>query len=297
MLEDHPRQLTVYRPLYASAFEDYISNYSHWAWGDIDTLLGDIVHLVSGKDLRTFDIISFTRGVGHIYLQGQLTILVNRPCVKDAWRNAHKVESLLTSTPEYAWEEIYFSEWALYESHLYIKIMPLHLTGNLPEEWSPYGLKEGNRSDVIWEDGRLLNHSPFKIEIELPQEKSIQKPLIYQPTWTDKPQQPGLWILERFGSNEKSVWHHTKRTARGYDERTQEFVIFHFSYEHENRVHNALSEKDSGIISALSKKPRIAFQYDPFDFVEPPPCGHLGVPRQDVDVVGKDGDNRTQVPP
>jgi len=128
MLEDHPRQLTVYRPLYASAFEDYISNYSHWAWGDIDTLLGDIVHLVSGKDLRTFDIISFTRGVGHIYLQGQLTILVNRPCVKDAWRNAHKVESLLTSTPEYAWEEIYFSEWALYESHLYIKIMPLHVS-------------------------------------------------------------------------------------------------------------------------------------------------------------------------
>lgn len=30
MLEDHPRQLTVYRPLYASAFEDYISMFPNF---------------------------------------------------------------------------------------------------------------------------------------------------------------------------------------------------------------------------------------------------------------------------
>jgi hypothetical protein len=60
--------------------------FSHWAWGDIDTLIGDVAGLVSAKDLREFDIISFNTGSGLLYLQGQLTILANRPEVNDAWK-------------------------------------------------------------------------------------------------------------------------------------------------------------------------------------------------------------------
>lgn len=60
--------------------------FSHWAWGDIDTLIGDVAGLVSAKDLQEFDIISFNTGSGLLYLQGQLTILANRPEVNDAWK-------------------------------------------------------------------------------------------------------------------------------------------------------------------------------------------------------------------
>jgi hypothetical protein len=61
-------------------------NSSHWAWGDVDTLLGDLPRLVSGQDLREFDIISFNGGTGLLYLQGQLTILANRPEINSAWK-------------------------------------------------------------------------------------------------------------------------------------------------------------------------------------------------------------------
>ena len=65
---------------------DIAGDFSHWAWGDIDTLIGDVAGLVSAKDLREFDIISFNTGSGLLYLQGQLTILANRPEVNDAWK-------------------------------------------------------------------------------------------------------------------------------------------------------------------------------------------------------------------
>jgi len=61
-------------------------NFSHWAWGDVDTLIGDLVGIVPEKDMRSFDVISFTRGVGHFYLQGQLTLLSNRPEMRTLWK-------------------------------------------------------------------------------------------------------------------------------------------------------------------------------------------------------------------
>ena len=59
-------------------------NFTHWAWGDIDVLAGDIVGLVSARDLREFDALSFNNGF--FYLQGQITILANRPEINSAWR-------------------------------------------------------------------------------------------------------------------------------------------------------------------------------------------------------------------
>jgi hypothetical protein len=125
LLSLNPRKVGVYKPLFGAAFHDIIGtisrktfnrvmmidgmvmmvvdddddangngngngvvagDFSHWAWGDIDTLIGDVAGLVSAKDLREFDIISFNTGSGLLYLQGQLTILANRPEVNDAWK-------------------------------------------------------------------------------------------------------------------------------------------------------------------------------------------------------------------
>jgi len=46
-----------------------------------------------------------------------------------------KAASLKTSHPAYAWEEVEFSYWALYESTLFIKLMPLQFTGKYAKSW------------------------------------------------------------------------------------------------------------------------------------------------------------------
>lgn len=111
-LRAEPRKIGGYKPLLRAAFHDLIGiyrlylafprlaprhatnadhynseeswNFTHWAWGDIDVLAGDIVGLVSARDLREFDALSFN--TGPLYLQGQITILANRPEINSAWR-------------------------------------------------------------------------------------------------------------------------------------------------------------------------------------------------------------------
>lgn len=148
-------------------------------------LAGDIVGLVSARDLREFDALSFN--TGPLYLQGQITILANRPEINSAWRVhpspfptpsrlvgilaidtsnrllgcgvcAHQhvasARSLAGEHPLFAWEETQFSTWALYSSSLRIKLMPLQYAGQQGRQW-----KAGDGHALIWDNGRLLLHS------------------------------------------------------------------------------------------------------------------------------------------
>ncbi len=103
------RLLGNYKPVLGAAFHEFIGThtrlmlhhthtqvltnhgthpegYSHWAWGDIDTLVGDVGRLIKAEDLRQFDVITFNRGNGLLYLFGQFTILANRPELLEAWK-------------------------------------------------------------------------------------------------------------------------------------------------------------------------------------------------------------------
>ncbi|ELR15713.1 uncharacterized protein ACA1_378630 [Acanthamoeba castellanii str. Neff] len=278
LLSLNPRKVGVYKPLFGAAFHDIIGDFSHWAWGDIDTLIGDVAGLVSAKDLREFDIISFNTGSGLLYLQGQLTILANRPEVNDAWKvqlaivfiifiivfmsirfvnvkNEPSAVSLTSAKPAFAWEETKFSMWALYSSSLRAKLMPLQFSGKNAKNW-----KDADGRVLIWEDGRLLLHSN-SVPTTSPLPERVEAPLLYQDTWTSAPQRPGPYVLERLGSEKTCVWYGSRREAKGYDRRTEEYVVFHYNYEHEENIPNALAKKNSDEVHALLSVQRMAWNW------------------------------------
>ena len=42
------------------------------------------------------------------------------------------------------------------------------------------------------------------------------------------------------GSEKTCVWYGSRREARGYDRHTEEDVVFHYNYEHEEDVRQAI---------------------------------------------------------
>ncbi|GAB5358814.1 hypothetical protein AAMO2058_000491100 [Amorphochlora amoebiformis] len=49
--------LCDYRPLFGAIFHDYITEYSHWAWVDKDTFVGDLSHWISANDLLAAEVL------------------------------------------------------------------------------------------------------------------------------------------------------------------------------------------------------------------------------------------------
>lgn len=115
----------------------------------MDTLFGDLARLVSASDLDHFEVLSFNPGYGWYYTQGQFTIFQNTDRVINSWQvpsvgrltscrltlscvilcqQATLAESLLFGSPR-MWDEQGFSDWALYQSDLRIKLAPLQVSG------------------------------------------------------------------------------------------------------------------------------------------------------------------------
>ena len=76
-----------FKPMYADLFQDYISNYSHWGYADLDILSGRIETLVNEKILQNYDVYSISFGDTYrMYLRGQLTILKNNQYINSLWK-------------------------------------------------------------------------------------------------------------------------------------------------------------------------------------------------------------------
>ena len=46
-----------FKPMYGAMFHDLLSDYTHWGWMDIDTVMGDLSPLIA--HLRHYDVVSF----------------------------------------------------------------------------------------------------------------------------------------------------------------------------------------------------------------------------------------------
>ena len=69
-------------------FSDYIENYSHWAYGDMDMLLGRMHELIPIEILNRYDIYTSSFGDNfRLYMRGQLTIHRNDPYINNLWRS------------------------------------------------------------------------------------------------------------------------------------------------------------------------------------------------------------------
>lgn len=92
---DQPYKLVDYKPLYGAMFQDYISDYDWWAYGDIDTIWGNLELILK----RTEDEYDKILELGH------LTLIRNNERMNSLWHN--KVEGAWTYKDAFKSDFIY----------------------------------------------------------------------------------------------------------------------------------------------------------------------------------------------
>lgn len=81
-----PRTIAEYKPAFGVIFAAYLSNYTHWAFSDLDTQFGALPSFVELAELRDFDLVSYSFGDHDgLYLRGQWTMHRNAAEVNRVW--------------------------------------------------------------------------------------------------------------------------------------------------------------------------------------------------------------------
>lgn len=89
-----PYRLVDLKPMLASIFRNYLSCYSHWAFCDVDLLLGNFNKLYPTAFARHYDIITFPHALDQeVFLRGQLTIFKNIPAMISLWTKIKRFSS------------------------------------------------------------------------------------------------------------------------------------------------------------------------------------------------------------
>jgi hypothetical protein len=87
LVETWPYALAEFKPTFGTIFEDYLQNYSHWAYADIDLLYGRLNVIIPVSILNKYDIYTSSFGdTFRLYLRGQLTIHKNIEIVNNVWK-------------------------------------------------------------------------------------------------------------------------------------------------------------------------------------------------------------------
>ena len=129
----NPRQLVEFKPAIGVVFQEYLRNYSHWAFGDFDILMGDMSSFLDEDELQAFDVVSFGFGDSwRAYARGQWTHHKNLPHVNAAYSycsflGAARLEDRLIRGAHYESAEGCYST-ALAQASLRFKITTKHFT-------------------------------------------------------------------------------------------------------------------------------------------------------------------------
>lgn len=84
--------LVEYKPCFGKLFEDYIHNYTHWGYADIDLLPGNLDKFVNFDILEKFDIYTSSFGdQNRLYLRGQLTLLKRGKQTLNLWQQCDRL--------------------------------------------------------------------------------------------------------------------------------------------------------------------------------------------------------------
>jgi hypothetical protein len=82
-----PKLLVDLKPTTGTVFAEYLKDYSHWSWGDIDMIVGDMVGWVNLAELEDFDIFTYTFGDNErLYTRGQFAAHRNIPRINALWQ-------------------------------------------------------------------------------------------------------------------------------------------------------------------------------------------------------------------
>jgi len=86
---DFPYILVEYKPAFGHIFADYLTDYSHWGYSDIDVVFGDMTRWIDTDEWNEYDIVTYGFGdQDKLYLRGQFTFHKNDPkVVNQLWRH------------------------------------------------------------------------------------------------------------------------------------------------------------------------------------------------------------------
>lgn len=85
----YPYILVEYKPAFGHIFAEYLTQYSHWGYSDIDVVFGDMTRWIDTDEWDEYDIVTYGFGdQDKLYLRGQFTFHKNDPIkINQLWRH------------------------------------------------------------------------------------------------------------------------------------------------------------------------------------------------------------------
>jgi hypothetical protein len=96
----NPYKLCDLRPAYGLIFEDYIYDYTHWAWGDLDLIYGRMFDLLP-RDWRDYDVLSLRED----WVTGSFAVFKNSKYVNNLFRKSKSYIEFFTSPDHKGFDE------------------------------------------------------------------------------------------------------------------------------------------------------------------------------------------------
>mmetsp|Transcript_58410 Transcript_58410/g.115963 ORF Transcript_58410/g.115963 Transcript_58410/m.115963 type:complete len:380 (-) Transcript_58410:275-1414(-) len=86
MFSKWPRLVAEYKPAFGTVFSEYLANYTHWGYSDLDIVVGHVVRFLERSELIEHHIVTYSFGdTEAVYLRGQWTVHQNLPNVNSIW--------------------------------------------------------------------------------------------------------------------------------------------------------------------------------------------------------------------
>ena len=94
MFQKWPRLVAEYKPAFGAIFSQYLINYTHWGYSDLDVILGDVAAFISRSELTDYHIVTYSFGDSDaLYLRGQWTVHQNLPNINSIWMGCEHLSS------------------------------------------------------------------------------------------------------------------------------------------------------------------------------------------------------------
>ena len=84
-----PYILVEYKPAFGHIFAEYLRDYTHWGYSDLDVVFGDMTRWIDEDEWNEYDIVTYGFGdQDKLYLRGQFTFHRNDPhYINQLWRH------------------------------------------------------------------------------------------------------------------------------------------------------------------------------------------------------------------
>lgn len=94
-LANNPYALVEFKIASGHIFKDYLTDYSHWGYTDLDILWGDLQSWITTDEWNDYDIVTYTFGdQDRAYLRGQFTFHKNEERINQLWRGCSHLDGL-----------------------------------------------------------------------------------------------------------------------------------------------------------------------------------------------------------